>query len=188
MTEARLKVSSVTLVRILWHLRIMVLIHIRKVCFQRLRQDWRSVILVGILWHLLSMMFILFHFFPLCLPCAISSMFCSVFLYCTNASLPMLHNILFNKTFVFSHIINTIIEGRNQWSTIQIFEKRLWRQKLMGIRLLLGFFLGGGSYFIFFLHIKSPYLHYHLMFFSNIKYFHKVQLDCIPFIYIQLQV
>lgn len=188
MTEARLKVSSVTLVRILWHLRIMVLIHIRKVCFQRLRQDWRSVILVGILWHLLSMMFILFHFFPLCLPCAISSMFCSVFLYCTNASLPMLHNILFNKTFVFSHIINTIIEGRNQWSTIQIFEKRLWRQKLMGIRLLMGFFFWGGSYFIFFLHIKSPYLHYHLMFFSNIKYFHKVQLDCIPFIYIQLQV
>lgn len=149
MTEARLKVSSVTLVRILWHLRIMVLIHIRKVCFQRLRQDWRSVILVGILWHLLSMMFILFHFFPLCLPCAISSMFCSVFLYCTNASLPMLHNILFNKTFVFSHIINTIIEGRNQWSTIQIFEKRLWRQKLMGIRLLLGFFFGGGVLFYF---------------------------------------
>lgn len=110
MTEARLKVSSVTLVRILWHLRIMVLIHIRKVCFQRLRQDWRSVILVGILWHLLSMMFILFHFFPLCLPCAISSMFCSVFLYCTNASLPMLHNILFNKTFVFPHIINTIMK------------------------------------------------------------------------------
>lgn len=153
MTEARLKVSSVTLVRILWHLRIMVLIHIRKVCFQRLRQDWRSEILVGILWHLLSMMFILFHFFPLCLPCAISSMFCSVFLYCTNASLPMLHNILFNKTFVFSHIINTIIEGRNQWSTIQIFEKRLWRQKLMGIRLLLGFFWGGRGgvlfYFLF---------------------------------------
>lgn len=149
MTEARLKVSSVTLVRILWHLRIMVLIHIRKVCFQRLRQDWRSVILVGILWHLLSMMFILFHFFPLCLPCAISSMFCSVFLYCTNASLPMLHNILFNKTFVFSHIINTIIEGRNQWSTIQIFEKRLWRQKLMGIRLLLGFFFWGGVLFYF---------------------------------------
>lgn len=149
MTEARLKVSSVTLVRILWHLRIMVLIHIRKVCFQRLRQDWRSVILVGILWHLLSMMFILFHFFPLCLPCAISSMFCSVFLYCTNASLPMLHNILFNKIFVFSHILNTIIEGRNQWSTIQIFEKRLWRQKLMGIRLLLGFFFLGGGPILF---------------------------------------
>lgn len=128
----------------------MVLIHIRKVCFQRLRQDWRSVILVGILWHLLSMMFILFHFFPLCLPCAISSMFCSVFLYCTNASLPMLHNILFNRTFVFSHIINTIIEGRNQWSTIQIFEKRLWRQKLMGIRLLLGFFFGGVLFYFLF--------------------------------------